>query len=185
MKKQLRFADLLLKMIIATALMTMCQKMKGQGYTNENKGLYPDSFQGTYNPYNTAIGINYSRLSEKWYGGYAGFSNTIDPNPIFNNYDWERKYTVGSLITLPTELKATFHTFVIVGINYNTHSDINSQYILQPGQYEAGLRTTQDVSCDIGLALQVHHFKFSIIYDPFNRFYQFGIGPAFSCFKIW
>lgn len=159
-----------------------------QRWQDSNRGLYPQSIQVTYNVKNTAIGLRYGYLFNKPVmemplGWYASFSNTINPyymnNVGGNNYDWERKYSLGGMVQLPYSRKMNgTHTFLTVGVVYNSHKD---PYLDYPGRYDANLYYTSNVGCDIGIEQQRGRVKWHLTVDALNfmRYVEFGCGYTF------
>ena len=172
-----------MKKAVSLLFLFVCLVVTGQD-SYRNMGLYPNSVQVTFNPRNTAIGITCGRLIKNGFGLYAGFSNTISPNPNWNNYDWERKFSLGATAKLFTALHSPFHISVAAGAVRNFHGRINSRYHLLPGQTEGGLKTITNWGCDLGFNLQRRHLVWSILYDPLNDYAQLGVGIAFKYFKI-
>ena len=102
---------LLILLVLMVISIFTCKAIKAQSWQYENKGLYPNSIQGTLNARNESIGIRYTYLLQQPIfhmplGIYGSFANTIPiswrlPNyEFYNNYAWERKYSIGLLITL-------------------------------------------------------------------------------------
>lgn len=180
MKTTYRFADLVVKFIIAVALAIMCERGNAQHWQDTNRGLYPQSIQATLNAKNTAAGIRYGYIFQKQpLGVYASFSNTIAPDMDYNNYEWERKYSLGGMITLPyvRDMRGT-HTFFTLGLVYNEHP--TSTLV----SYDSNLYFTSDFGCDVGMEFQLHHFKAHLTVDVVNfmRYVEFGAG--FTFFKL-
>lgn len=155
----------------------------GQRWQDSNRGLYPQSVQASYNARNTAVGLRYGYLFQKQpLGLYTSFSNTIAPNPDYINYEWERKYSLGGMLTLPyvREMKG-IHTFFTVGAVYNSHPTANTDKGLMPGQYDGELYYTTNWGCDIGFEWQIKHFKCHLTVDAINfmRYVEFGAGYTF------
>jgi len=159
-----------------------------QRWQDANRGLYPQSIQATINVRNTSVGIRYGYLFQKPVlqmplGVYASFSNTIAPNTDYNNYDWERKYSLGGMFTLPYVREMNgIHTFFTLGVVYNSHEN---PYIDFSGKYDARLYYTSNVGCDVGMEWQMKHFKCHLTCDVVNfmRYVEFGAGYTFYKLK--
>lgn len=163
-------------------------KCFGQRYQDTNRGLFPNALQGTINARNTAIGIRYSYLFQKSFMGipcglYGSFSNTIKPDRRFINYPWERKYSLGGMITLPyTREMHGIRTVITVGAVYNSHPD---NYLRDyPGLYDGNVYYTNNFGCDLGLQIQVNHFVGHIAVDAINFMRYVEIGIGFTFFKL-
>jgi len=170
------------------------QKCKGQRWQDSNRGLYPQSIQTTYNIRNTALGVRYGYLIQKPVLGmplgiYGSFSNTINPywnnNVGNNNYDWERKYSIGSSVQLHHSIGMhSIHTFFTIAGIYNSHPTANSDKVRPPGQFTAGYYHITDWGCDIGIEQQINHVKWNLTVDFVNflEYVEFGVGYTF--FKL-
>ena len=122
--------DKLILGIMIIILMTIFPRLDAQRWQDANRGLYPQSIQATYNIRNTAIGFRYGYLFSKSVlamplGVYCSFSNTINPywnnNVGNNNYDWERKFSLGGVMQLSHSIKMNgFHTFLLLRV-FITH----------------------------------------------------------------
>jgi hypothetical protein len=172
MKTLLKLIDLVLKFGICLALWSIANRTYAQSWQDSNRGLYPQSIQATVNPKNTAIGFRYGYLfKEQPFGLYASFSNTISPNTDYNNYDWERKYSLGGMVQLPYNIKMRgIHTFFTVGAVYNQHPEIAQD------KY-----ATSVIGCDVGVEFQIHHYRCHLTVDVVNfmRYIQIGCGYTF------
>jgi hypothetical protein len=179
----------LLGMIILSII--LCETIKGQSWQHENKGLYPNSIQGTMNARNESVGIRYTYLFQQPVlnmplGIYGSFSNTIPINwrlpnyAFYNNYAWERKYSVGLLITLPTSLEAQgMHSMATIGIIHNSHPyATNNEY---PGRFDPDLYYTNYWGCDIGVQVQINRFTSHLTID-FGNFFRYAEIGAGYCF---
>lgn len=159
-------------------------KCDAQRWKDTNRGLYPQSLQVSVNAKNSAVGGRYGYLFQNPVldmplGVYASFSNTISPNPDHNNYAWERKYSLGGMITLPHNMDSEAHTFFTLGVVRNSHPDAFTTST--PGQYEADVYETANWGCDIGIEMQQKHFKAHLTVDVVNwmRYVEFGCGVTF------
>ena len=118
-------------------------------------------------------------------GVYASFSNTIAPNPNYINYEWERRYSLGGMLTLPyvREMKG-IHTFFTLGLVYNSHPTANTDKGLMPGQYDGELYYTTNWGCDIGFEWQTKHFKCHLTCDVVNFMRYVELGAGFTFYKL-
>ena len=160
-----------------------CHKINGQSWSDTNRGLYPQSVSITYNAHNTALGVNYSYLLQnKPIGFYTSFSNTINPDLDYNNYNWERKYSLGCILTLPHNLEDEYiHTMVTLGLIYNEHPREWQNKDLPIGLYMGNVYSTTPIGCDLGIRIQIKHFTSSLKVDVVNfmRYVEFGCGYTF------
>jgi hypothetical protein len=161
-----------------------------QKWKDSNVGLYPESFQWTYNVRNTGFGFMYGHLFKKPFfkmpvGLYGSISSTIDPSAKYNNYTWEGKLSFGGSLTLPKALKQPFHTMFLCGLIYNLHQDLHDIYVISPGLYVPGIYHTTPLSCDIGIRIYKEHFTASLLIDTMNffRYAQLSIGFNFFNYK--
>ena len=149
------------------------QRCHGQSWQDSNRGLYPQSIQATINAKNTAVGLRYGYLfREQPLGIYASFSNTIASNLDYNNYAWERKYSLGGMVQLPYNRKMRgIHTFFTLAAVYNSHDD----------PYDRSMNYTNDIGCDIGMEFQINRYKCHLTVDAINfmRYVEFGCGISF------
>ena len=187
--------DKLILGIIIITLMTIFPRLNAQRWEDSNRGLYPQSIQSTYNIRNTALGIRYGYLFQNPVlgiplGVYGSFSNTINPywnnNVGNNNYDWERKFSLGGIIQLPHSLKMNgFHTFFTFAGVYNSHPTANSDKGLMQGQYSGGTYHVTNPGVDIGIEQQINHIKLHLTLDAMNflEYVEFGVGIAFYKLK--
>ena len=173
-----------MKNIILLLLVSCSISLNAQNWANENRGLYPNSLSVTINARNTALGVRGVHLFQEPVlnmpiGVYGSFSNTVNPNLKYINYNWERKYSMGALITLPHSFESKLtHTALSIGAIYNSHTS-------PPGQFQGDLYYTSYWGCDIGVHIQINHFTSHIVCDVFNfmRYVEFGCGYAFSFYK--
>jgi hypothetical protein len=177
-----------MKTLVAIFLFTSLTGFS-QRWQDENRGLYPNAVQVTYNARNTAIGLRYSHLFEKPVfklpvGIYGSFSNTINPDIRFINYNWERKYSLGVLVTLPYD-GGGMHTMFTLGAVRNEHPLLNADYGMQQGQHNPTYYETNNWGVDIGIQVQVKHFTSHLTVDVnnFMRYVEFGAGFTFYKLK--
>jgi hypothetical protein len=134
---------------------TCVPKAHGQRWIDENRGLYPQSLQVTYNYRNTATGFRYGYLLQKVpYGMFFGVSQTVRTNMAFNTYPWERRVTLGGSVTLPTGF-SRLHLMPYAGLAYNWHNDV---FVSMPGIFNADQNMTNNWGVDIGLQAQIKHW---------------------------
>jgi hypothetical protein len=182
--------DKLIKLLIVIVLLLcgIINCLNAQRWQDENRGLYPNAIQVTYNGRNTALGIRYSHLFKNPVlalplGFYGSFSHTIHPDLRFINYDWERKYSIGGMVTLPYD--GGMHTMFTLGAVRNEHPRLNADYGMQTGQHNPTYYETNNWGVDIGIQVQVNHFTSHLTVDAINfmRYVQFGVGFTFYKLK--
>lgn len=66
MKIQLKIIDLVIKFGICLALWSIANRLHAQRWQDANRGLYPQSIQATLNVRNTAVGLRYGYLFQKY-----------------------------------------------------------------------------------------------------------------------
>jgi len=175
---------------IICILICICSRLKAQSWSNENRGLYPQSVQLNYNPMNTALGVRYGYLFQRPVlnmplGVYVTFSNTINPNPHYINYAWERKYSIGGTITAPYDLEMHgIYTMFTLGLVYNEHPRANQDLSLPPGQFMAGYKATSNFGLDIGVMIQLNHLAFHLKADAVNWMSYVEVGAGITFFRI-
>ena len=148
--------DKLFKLLIVIVLLLygILNCLNAQSWQNENRGLYPQSLQITYNARNTATGLRYGYLFQNApFGLYFGFSQTIAPNQIYNTYPWERRFTLGGSLTVPNK-HPLMHLMFTFGGAYNWHEDVYSE---KPGQFNPHTSVTNNFGVDVGLQAQIKH----------------------------
>jgi hypothetical protein len=99
---------------------------------------------------------------------------------MYNNYEWERKYSFGVLVTLPAGKEMNgIHTMLTSGIVMNTH---NPPYT---GTLDTSLYDTNDWGYDLGIQIQTNRFTAHITVDVLNfmRYVEIGAGYCFSLYK--
>lgn len=172
-------------------------KSYGQSWSNENKGLYPNSVQVSINRPNESIGLIYSYLPQSPICGapiglYSEINSTIPKSwhssqyYEYNNYEWQRKYSLGLSITLPhTFGDGIVHTMFTAGIVYNDHPRTIYDQNVNPGNFTGDYQHTTTFGCDIGIRMQCKHFTAHLKTDVVNfmRYTQFGCGYCFSFYK--
>jgi hypothetical protein len=180
---------------IITLLATICTKVHAQQWKDENQRLYPHSIALTINAKVESIGLIYAYLPRipilnMPIGFYTQFSSTLPQSwhrpdyYNYNEYDWQRKYVLGVSLVLPTAFKdGETHTLVTLGAIYNELPPINSNKVLQPGQYDPDLEYTHKWGMDIGVRWAANHVVVHIKTDVFNfmGYTEFGIGYSFGC----
>jgi hypothetical protein len=156
-----------------------------QRWQDENKGIYPNAVQLTINGRNTALGLRYSYLFQEAFLGmpvglYGSFSQTVHPDTRFINYDWERKYSLGALLTLP-KYRDSMMTMVTFGVVRNEHPVSFYDKGLSPGQHDPHYFETLNWGFDIGVQVQVNHVTGHIVVDALNfmRYVEVGLGVTF------
>ena len=194
MKIILRILDMLIKFWIFLVLVTMCQKMDAQRWQDVNRGLYPNSIQGTLNARNESLGMRYSHLFEKPVSGlplgvYASISNTIPEGwrlpyyDEYNTYSWERKYSLGGIITLPysRQMHGT-RTMLTVAAIYNSHEDVYMDD--WPGRFDPNVAYTNNWGVDLGVQVQTGRFTAHISIDALNFFRYAEIGAGYCFYRL-
>lgn len=192
-EKRLILKAVLIGMILGI-LLFIGEKCYGQRWKDSNRGLYPQSIQATYNVRNTALGFRYGYLFNKPVmeiplGVYVSFSNTINPywnnNVGNNNYDWERKFSLGGSVQLPHYLKMNgFHTFFTFAGVYNSHPTANSDKNLMQGQYNGATYHTTNIGVDIGIEQQINHIKWHLTIDAINFLEYVELGAGITFYKL-
>lgn len=170
-----------------------------QAYARENAGVYPNTVSLTMNVKNESVGLIYGYTPRVPtlnlpIGYYAQISSTIPmswhrPDYYkYNNYDWQRKYSLGLSLILPHPWQdSETHTMVTLGAVYNDLPDINTNHKLMPGQYDPDLEYTHKWGMDIGVRWVTHHVTVHIKTDVFNfmQYTEFGCGGNFSWRKSY
>lgn len=183
---------------IIVATIFFGSRAKGQSWAESNRGLYPQSAQVTFNAPNLSIGLIYGYLFQKSVAGlpiglYGEFTSTLPKSwrlttnqyyYQFNNYVWERQYSIGATLTLPTAMHCA-HFIVMTGIVYHDHPGRWVDSGLRPGNYVAGYNSTSLIGCDLGVQLQQKHARVHLKTDIVNwfRYTEFGFGYCWSYHK--
>lgn len=170
------------KLIILILFCTL--SLNAQRWQDVNRGLYPNAIQGTINARNTAVGVRYSHLFEKApYGFYVSFSNTIKPDMKYNTYPWERKYSIGGMLTMPynREMHGTRMMFT-VGAIYNSHEDVYMDD--WPGRFDPNVAYTNNWGVDLGIQVQIKRFTGHISIDALNFFRYAEVGAGWTFYRL-
>jgi hypothetical protein len=156
-----------------------------QPWKDTNRGLRPNAIQATINARNTALGVRYSHLFTKPFlgvpmGVYASFSNTVNPDLRFINYEWERKYSIGVSITLP--YNPTMHgiyTMATLGFIYNQHPELYPGRDMYKGTFDGVYYETVPWGIDVGIQIQINRFTSHLTVDAVNFFRYAEVGVGF------
>jgi hypothetical protein len=178
-------------LVILGIMIILCSYLDAQQWKNENKGLYPNAVSLTLNRHNYALGLKYDYLFQEPvlnipFGLSASFSQTIKPDLDYNSYEWERKYCIGSIITLGHLLEnGLTHFMVTTDLVYNSHPRPWPEENLQPGQSYAKIEETTNIGCNLGLRIQMQHATMFFHSDIVNwmSYTEFGVGYTFSFYK--
>lgn len=146
---------LLFLSITIVMLAVTVNKCNAQRWIDENRGLYPQSLQVSYNYRNTGLGIRYGYIFQSVpFGLYGGFSHTFHPNKYDVVYGWERRYTLGGSITIPNR-HPVMHLMGTFGGVRNEHPDFYSN---MPGIVDPDINQTNNWGVDLGLQAQINHW---------------------------